>query len=51
MSDTAPLAPKRPEDSATERVQVVLPNDANPAARARRAERLRRKAERNLGGE
>jgi len=24
------LTPKRPEDSATEMVQVVLPNDANP---------------------
>ena len=24
------LTPKRPEDSATETVQVVLPNDANP---------------------
>src|SRR5512134_1512517 len=24
------LAPKRPSDSATEMVQVVLPNDANP---------------------
>jgi len=25
-----PLTPKRPADSATEMVQVVLPNDANP---------------------
>src|SRR5688500_20281228 len=25
-----PLAPKPPSDSATEMVQVVLPNDANP---------------------
>src|SRR5687768_10281560 len=25
-----PLAPKRPSDSYTEMVQVVLPNDANP---------------------
>lgn len=25
-----PLAPKRPSESATEMVQVVLPNDANP---------------------
>ena len=27
---TATLSPKRPADSATEMVQVVLPNDANP---------------------
>lgn len=30
MSVTAPLTPKRAADSATEMVQVVLPNDANP---------------------
>ena len=27
---TEPLVPKRPSESATEMVQVVLPNDANP---------------------
>ena len=27
---TQPLLPKRPSESATEMVQVVLPNDANP---------------------
>lgn len=30
MTDTTALVPKRPDDSATEMVQVVLPNDANP---------------------
>ncbi len=29
-SSPAAVTPKRPEDSATEMVQVVLPNDANP---------------------
>jgi acyl-CoA hydrolase len=29
-SPAAPLTPKRPQDSFTEMVQVVLPNDANP---------------------
>ncbi len=30
MDEATPLAPKRADESATEMVQVVLPNDANP---------------------
>lgn len=30
MTDPAPLPGKRPAESATEMIQVVLPNDANP---------------------